>query len=122
MIRSMRCSWRGAAILLAGVVMAGSALGEEKALRVVRDFSKGKIEVPTKILLADETGRVQRAAQAGTAAKETASRGGPTANPRVAPGVVKWHADFATACQASKKSGKPVLLFHMMGKLDDQFC
>ena len=23
---------------------------------------------------------------------------------------------------AARKSGKPVLLFHMMGKLDDQFC
>jgi hypothetical protein len=45
-----------------------------------------------------------------------------TENPKVKPGLVKWHSNFAEACEASKKSGKPVLLFQMMGKLDDQFC
>ena len=44
------------------------------------------------------------------------------ANPKVEPGKVTWHATFATACAAAKKSGKPVVLFQMMGKLDDQFC
>ena len=43
-------------------------------------------------------------------------------NPRVAPGLVKWHASFADAQAAAQKSGKPVLLFHMMGQLDRQFC
>ena len=43
-------------------------------------------------------------------------------NPRVAPGLVKWHATFADAQVAATKSGKPVLLFHMMGQLDRQFC
>jgi hypothetical protein len=43
-------------------------------------------------------------------------------NPKVEPGKVKWHADFDTACKAAAKSGKPVMLFQMMGKLDDQFC
>jgi hypothetical protein len=43
-------------------------------------------------------------------------------NPKVEPGKVRWHKDFATACREAKKSGKPVLLFQMMGKLDDQFC
>ncbi len=43
-------------------------------------------------------------------------------NPKVEPGKVKWHADFDAACKAAAKSGKPVLLFQMMGKLDDQFC
>ena len=44
------------------------------------------------------------------------------ANPKVEPGKVKWHADFAAARAASAKSGKPVLLFQMLGKLDEQFC
>jgi hypothetical protein len=44
------------------------------------------------------------------------------ANPKVKPGDVKWHASFADARKASEKSGKPVLLFQLMGKLDDQFC
>ena len=43
-------------------------------------------------------------------------------NARVAPGNVHWHATLAAACRAAGKSGKPVLLFHMMGKLDDLFC
>ena len=53
-----------------------------------------------------------------------AERSAPAAagNPKVEPGKVHWHANFAAACAAAQKSGKPVLLFHMMGKLDDQFC
>ncbi len=43
-------------------------------------------------------------------------------NPKVQPGKVLWHPTFAAACEASRKSGKPVMLFHMMGKLDDRFC
>ena len=43
-------------------------------------------------------------------------------NPRVEPGLVKWHASFADAQAAAQKSGKPVLVFHMMGQLDRQFC
>jgi hypothetical protein len=43
-------------------------------------------------------------------------------NPTVAPGLVKWHKSFEAAKTASVKSGKPVLLFHMMGQLDKQFC
>jgi hypothetical protein len=43
-------------------------------------------------------------------------------NPNVEPGKVKWHRDFDAACKAAEKSGKPVFLFRMMGKLDDQFC
>jgi hypothetical protein len=43
-------------------------------------------------------------------------------NPKVAPGQISWRTDFQTACEKSKSSGKPVLLFQMMGKLDDGFC
>jgi hypothetical protein len=43
-------------------------------------------------------------------------------NPKVEPGQVIWRADFEQACASSKLSGKPVLLFQMMGKLDDGFC
>jgi hypothetical protein len=43
-------------------------------------------------------------------------------NPKVAPGKVVWHADLAAAEAAAKKSGKPVLLFQMMGRLDHKFC
>jgi len=42
-------------------------------------------------------------------------------NPHVEPGKVHWHDDFAAACTAAKKSGKPVMLFHLMGQLDQKF-
>jgi hypothetical protein len=44
------------------------------------------------------------------------------AQQKVLPGNVTWHASFAAACEASRKSGKPVLLFQMMGQLDDALC
>ena len=44
------------------------------------------------------------------------------ANPNVRPGRVAWHADFEAACRASAQSGKPVFLFHMLGRLDERFC
>ncbi|HKB06358.1 MAG TPA: hypothetical protein VKD90_29455, partial [Gemmataceae bacterium] len=43
-------------------------------------------------------------------------------NPRVEPGLVRWHPTFADAQAAARKSGRPVLLFHLMGHLDRQFC
>ena len=43
-------------------------------------------------------------------------------NPNVKPGLVKWHASLIDAKSAAEKSGKPVLVFHMMGQLDKQFC
>jgi hypothetical protein len=43
-------------------------------------------------------------------------------NPKVLPGKVHWHASFAEAKLASEKSHKPVLLFHMFGYLDRQYC
>ena len=42
--------------------------------------------------------------------------------PAARPGKVTWHKDFPTACRASRESGKPVLLFQLMGKLDEVFC
>jgi hypothetical protein len=43
-------------------------------------------------------------------------------NPSAAPGLVRWHPTFDAACEAARESGKPVLLFHLMGRLDQQFC
>lgn len=46
----------------------------------------------------------------------------PASNPAVAPGKVRWHPSFAAAQAAAVRSGKPVLLFQMMGRLDQRFC
>lgn len=43
-------------------------------------------------------------------------------NPTVDTGKVKWHKTLDDAQAAAKKSGKPVLLFQMMGYLDKKFC
>ena len=76
------------------------------------DIGKGFVERPTETVLAK--------ARAYAAAKEEAAK--TFVNPKVPPGKVVWHADLAAACAASRKSGRPVLLFQMMGKLDDKFC
>jgi hypothetical protein len=57
-----------------------------------------------------------------SAASVTPPPAAPFANPKVAPGLVRWHPDLAAARAAAARSGKPVLLFHLMGKLDDRFC
>ena len=43
-------------------------------------------------------------------------------NKHVVPGAVQWKAQMDEACAASAKSGKPVLLFVMLGNLDQEFC
>jgi hypothetical protein len=73
------------------------------------DRGKGRIERPTETVV-------------GASTPAPARTGDGFVNPKVEPGKVKWHATFDEACQASAKSGKPVLLFQMMGKLDEQFC
>ena len=45
-----------------------------------------------------------------------------SSNRAVAPGLVRWHPDFAAACAAAQRSGKPVLLFQLLGRLDQEFC
>ncbi len=54
------------------------------------------------------------------------SKGAPPAvafnNPKVEPGKVKWHGTPEEAMRAAQTSGKPILLFQMMGRLDDRFC
>jgi len=75
------------------------------------DHGKYDIELPVKNTIAGNQ----------PAARSTASPD-KFRNPQVEPGKVRWHKDFEAACTASKKSGKPVLLFQMIGKLDDRFC
>jgi hypothetical protein len=55
-------------------------------------------------------------------ASPQAARPADSDNPKVEPGKVRWHASFDDAQRAAGRSGKPVLLFHLMGRLDRQFC
>jgi hypothetical protein len=74
------------------------------------DRGKYVVEAPAERLVAARTAPPAAAADAGFV------------NPKVQPGKVRWHADFDTACRAATRSGKPVLLFQMMGRLDQKFC
>jgi hypothetical protein len=73
------------------------------------DFRKSTIEVPLKRELSLNSSTIPQVSSTSD-------------NPKVMPGKVVWHKSLEAACQASKLSGKPVLLFQMLGKLDDQFC
>src|SRR5712692_5694183 len=89
----------------AAKLLAGNTAGVPAA-----DITKTlRIEKPTGTILAHNTASVP-------------ASGKEFVNPKVQPGSVHWHPSLADACAAAKKSGKPVLLFQMMGKLDDQFC
>jgi hypothetical protein len=90
--------------LSAGLAAAALALATPCGARAA-DPTKGAVEKPVRDALAGAS----------------ATRAGGT-NPKVAPGKVRWHAHFAAARAAARASGKPVLLFQMMGKLDEQFC
>lgn len=76
----------------------------------------------------NETAPPQEMHQPDMHASAPASPAAPTpvqsisSSTKVTPGKVTWHPDFESACRASSASGKPVLLFQMMGRLDDHFC
>lgn len=74
------------------------------------DLSKLVLESPTKNLLAGRT------------VPSPAAPGSAFVNPKVEPGKVHWHKTFADACRGAQQSRKPVLLFQMMGNLDERFC
>ncbi len=81
----------------------------------VADVGKMMVEMPVKLMLADlRKGEVEMPIKrdSAPAPKEGA----------VAPGKVNWHASFDKAVEAAAKSGKPVLLFQMLGKLDQEWC
>jgi hypothetical protein len=94
-----------AALALAANFLSGGPPSDPKPKM---DPGKRIVELPTKRILA----------RTGAAPAAPAD----FVNPKVEPGKVRWHADFAAACRAAAKSGKPVLLFHMMGRLDEKFC
>jgi hypothetical protein len=91
-------------------VLARTFAAEKAAPATPSDRTKDVIEGGAKRVLAGQT------------APGTSAPAGAFVNPKVEPGKVRWHADFAAACRAAKESGKPVLLFQMMGRLDDKFC
>jgi len=78
--------------------------------RSVEDVAKEKAEAPIETLVLQE-----RSQSPGMTPAENAE------NPKVAPGKVNWHDDFRAAKKASRRSGKPVLHFQLLGQLDQRF-
>jgi hypothetical protein len=100
---------------VAPAAIAGAAVPAAFAMKPVRlDVTKSvRIERPAVAVVANS---------APAATVPSPMKSDARDNPAVKPGDVNWHASFDAACAAAKKSGKPVLLLHMMGQLDKQFC
>jgi hypothetical protein len=96
--------------ILAGAVPVALACIGTAAEPPQGPIPKGRIEQPLKNVVAQ--------AAPATAPAVVASAD----NPTVEAGLVKWHKTVEDAQAAAKKSGKPVLLFQMMGYLDKKFC
>ena len=92
-------------------VLSGTETVRIPLPQIDADLRKDRIEVPTQALLVTPT-----------TPAESSGRPATPDNPKVAPGLVRWHADLAAAQAASRVSGKPVLVFQMLGQLDDEFC
>jgi hypothetical protein len=97
--------------LALGIVLASVAVLATAAAVHAQQKAKKRTD-PTKR-------KIERTTRAVVARSDSAR--GPD-NPKVPPGKVAWHPSVAAASAAAKKSGKPVLLFHMMGRLDNKFC
>lgn len=79
------------------------------------DMGKAMIERPLKsLLLTPEALKTESLPKAEVSKKETKKK--------VKPGAVIWFPTTAQAKKNSLLSGKPVLVFHLMGFLDDRFC
>jgi hypothetical protein len=132
------------------VVVTSVAMAQEPAVPRA-DVAKGRVvERPTEELVAELSQPVDQPAEAAPEAKPAAadrtkrqvvepaaeaivrdaqpSDGadaeeptGADDNPRVEPGKVQWHDDADAAIAAAKSSGKPVLVFHLLGQLDQRF-
>lgn len=89
-------------------LLVTTLLGWNEAVR--SDVSKSFRERPVENMLKGEVSPVT---------PDPAPR---DAGGHVAPGAVSWHADLDAARTAALASGKPVLLFQLLGRLDDAFC
>ncbi len=88
------------------------------AVATAQDEVKDRVEAPIKKPIADVGKMVVEApikdAMKGLDATKLKSA--------YTPGKVKWHASFDKAVEAAKKSGKPIMLFQLLGNLDEEFC
>ena len=77
-----------------------SAHAQESAGDAVPDYRKSLVELPLKDVLAPEIMAL--------------------ATPISGP--IPWHESLDAAKEAASQSGKPILLFQLLGRLDEEFC
>jgi hypothetical protein len=115
-----------AALLLISLVHPGAQAQNRPVLRGATNGTigpKAAIEGPLENFIRTESGPTSLLKTSGVPSrKPLLDRPLPTSIGNVRPGLVAWLPDFGSALKASAQTGKPVLLFQMMGKLDDEFC
>ena len=104
-------------LVLTAFVSADAAAKPSKKTTV--DLRKSVIELPVKKIIAKNRLENSQVQSAETQPVQTSENN--FNNPKVKAGNVQWHPDFEKACAAAGKSGKPVLLFQLFGRLDEQF-
>lgn len=111
-------------VLLSNLSPALAAPGSDSAKEVMRldpaPMTKMAIESPVKSIW--QSGRP---APADLNLLRVNSPSAVPAKPsmaKVQPGLVNWRGNLSDALSASKVSGKPVLLFQLLGNLDDAYC
>jgi len=85
------------------------------------------MDTPNKMLLLAAAGAVLAlpalfVAQRPTPGATPGATPSPTRAEATTPGLVSWHPDFDAAVRAARRSAKPVLLFQLLGDLDQTFC
>ncbi len=86
------------------------------------DEAKGAIELPVESIVAERSPAVSHDLLAGFEGDAMPGNiRGDEENPLCEPGQVNWHESFETACATARDSGKPVLLFQLLGRLDQRF-
>ncbi len=114
-----------AALALCNLIPAVAAPGADSAKAELGNpnpapMTKMAIESPVKSMW--QSGRPVPADLDLLRAKASPAVAPATAMAKVQPGLVKWRGNLNDALAASKVSGKPVLLFQLLGNLDDAYC
>lgn len=103
--------------LITSLFAAQASHGQELVKPVFRpDMRKSAIEMPIKTLLVPP--RELKSELLSINKNDTKKE----PKKKVRPGAVIWYPTTAEAKKNSLLSGKPVLVFHLMGFLDDRFC
>lgn len=118
------------AILLLSVLPVSPSVAQNVAANPkpnLKDRGKGSIEIPLKRVIRTAAVEADPAASDAAPSRDAQSEGGAEGkasgfvNPKVEPGRVKWAADFDEAVKKAERSGRPVLLFQLIGRLDERF-